>query len=71
VSRVIGDYRHMANRCLLLSAKTTDEQHKSVLLRAAAKFNELADLQDSSMHRERRISASRIFKVGPRAANRC
>jgi hypothetical protein len=33
-----------------------------VLLRAAAKFNELADLQ-SGMHRYKRISTSRISKL--------
>jgi transposase len=49
-SRVVEGYRHMASRCLLLAAKTTEEQHKSVLLRAAAKLNELADRQES-IHR--------------------
>ena len=63
MSRVVDDYRHMANRCLLLAAETTDEQHKSVLLRAAAKFNELADRQKSGMHRDRRISPARISKL--------
>ena len=63
MSRVVDDYRHMASRCLLLAAETTDEQHKSVLLRAAAKFNELADRQESGMHRFRRIGASRISKL--------
>jgi hypothetical protein len=38
---IVEDYRHMAGRCLLLATETTDEQHKSVLLRAAAKLNEL------------------------------
>ena len=37
------DYRQMANQCLSLAETATDEQHKSVLLRAAAKLNELAD----------------------------
>ena len=63
MSRVVDDYRRMASRCLLLAAETTDEQHKSVLLRAAAKFNELADRQESGMHRYRRITARRISKL--------
>jgi hypothetical protein len=33
-----------------------DEQHKSVLLRAAAKLNELAERQEGGMRRHRRIS---------------
>ena len=54
MSRVVEDYRHMASRCLLLAAETTDEQHKSVLLRAAAKFNELADRHRYRLaHRQR------------------
>jgi hypothetical protein len=54
MSRVIEDYRLMASRCLLLAAETTDEQHKSVLLRAAAKFNELADRHRYRLaHRQR------------------
>ena len=47
----------MASQCLSLAAETTDEQHKSVLLRAAAKLNELADGQ-ASIIRHRRSSAS-------------
>jgi hypothetical protein len=35
------NYSHMAARCVLLAADTTDEQHKSVLLRTAAKLNKL------------------------------
>jgi hypothetical protein len=57
----------MASRCLVLAAETTDEQYKSVLLRAAAKFNELAE---SGMHRFRRIGASRISKLARAARKR-
>jgi hypothetical protein len=54
MSRVVEDYRLMASRCLLLAAETTDEQHKSVLLRAAAKFNDLADRHRYRLaHRQR------------------
>ena len=70
MSRVVEDYRHMASRCLVLAAETTDEQYKSVLLRAAAKFNELADRQESGMHRFRRIGASRISKLARAARKR-
>ena len=44
----------MANQCLSLAETATDEQHKSVLLRVAAKFNELADRQKSRRPRNRR-----------------
>ena len=71
MSCVVDDYRHMASRCVLLAAQTTDEQHKSVLLRAAAKFTELADLQESNMHRYRRISASRISKLARAPLRKC
>jgi hypothetical protein len=45
----------MASRCLVLAAETSDEQHKSVLLCAAAKLNEWAARQESGMHRYRPI----------------
>jgi hypothetical protein len=56
MARVDDDYSHMAARCVLRAADTTDEQHKSVLLRAAAKLNELAEQQGGGMRRHRRIS---------------
>ena len=45
-SKSMPDYLQLANQCLSLAETTTDEQYKSVLLRAAVKLNELADGQE-------------------------
>ena len=57
------DYRQMANQCLSLAETATDEQHKSVLLRAAAKLNELADRH--LRPRDRRSWPVRYSKSAP------
>jgi hypothetical protein len=59
------DYRQMANQCLSLADTVADEQHKSVLLRAAAKLNELADRQDCRRPRDRRSWPVRYSKSAP------
>jgi hypothetical protein len=59
------DYRQMANQCLSLAETATDEQHKSVLLRAAAKLNELADRQECRRPRDRRSWPVRYSKSPP------
>ena len=55
----------MANQCLSLAETATDEQHKSVLLRAAAKLNELADRQECLRPRDRRSWPVRYSKSAP------
>ena len=55
----------MANQCLSLAETATDEQHKSVLLRAAAKLNELADRQECRRPRDRRSWPVRYSKSAP------
>jgi hypothetical protein len=67
MSRVMEDYWH--RRCVLLSRATTDEQHKLLLLRAAAVLNELAHRRASSIRGDRSSRVSPDTQVGARATS--
>lgn len=69
MSRVMEDYWHRAERCVLLSRATTDEQHKLLLLRAAAVLNELAHRRASSIRGDRSSRVSPDTQVGARATS--
>jgi hypothetical protein len=43
MSRATRSHRELAAQCLQLAAATTDKMYKSVLLRTAAKWSELAE----------------------------
>ena len=58
-----AEYRKLANQCLALEGETTDEQHKSVLLRAAARLNELADQGQHCRHPKRRAITWHVASV--------
>ena len=50
MSRATRSHRELADQCLQLAAATTDKMYKSVLLRTAAKWSELAEQEERGIH---------------------
>ena len=54
MSRAARSHRELAAQCLQLAAATTDKMYKSVLLRTAAKWSELAEQEERGIHGSQR-----------------
>ena len=69
MSRATGSYRELAAQCLQLAAATTDKVYKSVLLRTAAKWSELAEQEERGIHdSQRRVRGARCADLPISAA---
>ena len=74
---VASEYRQLAEQCERLASQAEDEQYRSLLIRVAARWSELADQAEAcqtpgkNASRERQMpnGTNRILRVRPKTSS--